>query len=498
MSHISKASRREFLKASSALSFLGSAGAPFAMNLAAMSAASAQATNDYKALVCVFMFGGNDTANMVLPTDTTSWNTYNTVRNQAPTPINLPQVGANNGVVAISPLHAGLGGAANASRTFALHPQLAVRHASQSNTSIADLFAARRLAIIANAGPMIAPITKQQYSSNSVPRPTNLFSHNDQQSSWQAFAPEGARIGWGGRIGDRIRANNGNALLTCISTTGNAVFLSGQQTLQYQIGSGGNVQTVNGNNQTLFGSTAGAAALREIIRADNANLFAKDHAAVVRRSMDAAATLQTALTNSTAVPAPGTYLNPANNQQSTNGLAQQLQTVARLISARDSAGIGAKRQIFFVSIGGFDTHDDQLPNHARLMAQLDHAFAYFDNVLSNINGVDLRSNVTTFTASDFGRTFSSNGDGTDHGWGAHHFVMGGAVKGGDIYGRFPEIGLNTNDTVGTSSGNLIPQISVDQIGATLAKWFGIADTEMNSIFPNLQNFGTLRDLGFMA
>jgi uncharacterized protein (DUF1501 family) len=132
------------------------------------------------------------------------------------------------------------------------------------------------------------------------------------------------------------------------------------------------------------------------------------------------------------------------------------------------------------------------------MAQLDHAFAYFDNVLANVNGVDLRSSVTTFTASDFGRTFSSNGDGTDHGWGAHHFVMGGAVKGGDIYGRFPEIGLNTNDTTGSSSGSLIPQVSVDQIGATLAKWFGIADSEMNSIFPNLQNFGTLRDLGFMV
>ncbi|HEY9026897.1 MAG TPA: DUF1501 domain-containing protein, partial [Burkholderiaceae bacterium] len=195
------------------------------------------------------------------------------------------------------------------------------------------------------------------------------------------------------------------------------------------------------------------------------------------------------------------YDNPLTGAKAFNNLAQQLQVVARMIDASSATGVGAKRQVFFVSLGGFDSHDNENRGNADLMAKLAHAMSYFDTTLGAMNA---RSKVTTFTASDFGRTFTSNGDGTDHGWGAHHFVMGGAVKGGDIYGTVPVLGAkNTNNNNFDSSpdqlgnGSLLPTTSVDQLGATLAKWFGVSDTDALGVFPNLANF-TTRNLGFMA
>jgi uncharacterized protein (DUF1501 family) len=190
------------------------------------------------------------------------------------------------------------------------------------------------------------------------------------------------------------------------------------------------------------------------------------------------------------VPAPPSYLQPVTRQPASNGLAGQLRTVARIIAAR--ASLGVQRQVFFVSMGGFDTHANQNRIHADLMARLSHALAYFDAQMASLG---TSGQVTLFTASDFGRTFASNGDGTDHGWGAHHFVMGGAVRGREIYGRFPRVGLNHDDEVG--SGSFLPGISVDQIGATLGRWFGASEAELDLIFPNLRNF-PLRDLGFLA
>ncbi|HEX3141353.1 MAG TPA: DUF1501 domain-containing protein, partial [Rhizobacter sp.] len=194
--------------------------------------------------------------------------------------------------------------------------------------------------------------------------------------------------------------------------------------------------------------------------------------------------------NKASVAAPTQYVQPSTRSNQNNGLAQQLQTVARIIAAR--SGLGANRQVFFVSMGGFDTHDNQNRAQADLMARLSHAIGYFDGVMGSLG---LQDNVTLFTASDFGRTFTSNGDGTDHGWGAHHFVHGGAVRGKEIYGRFPQVGLNQPDEVG--SGSFLPGVSVDQIGATLGKWFGISDSSLDMVFPNLRNFGSGRDLGFM-
>ncbi len=484
------ASRREFLRLSAVASAMGTGAAPFALNLGALSSAAAATTGltDYKALVCIFLFGGNDSANMVLPTDPTSWSTYTSVRSTAPDPIALAAVGTPpnpaaavgsparlGGVLPISPVN-------NQGRSFALHPSM---------PHVQSLFGAGRLAVVANAGPLFMPLTKTQYRTRpvGVRVPPKLFSHNDQQSLWQAYGPEGASIGWGGRIGDMIRSNNTNPIFTAISASGNAVFLAGENTLQYQVSSSGAV-AIGGLTGTLFGSSSAAATFQNIITRDYANLFAKEYAAVTQRSINAQQLLSTALTAN--VPNPTQYTN-VDGQLATNSLAVQLRTVARLIAARNA--LGAKRQVFFVSMGGFDTHDAQNRGHADLMARLSHALAYFDTTLSTLEGGDVSAQVTTFTASDFGRTFTSNGDGTDHGWGAHHFVMGGAVRGRDIYGRFPMVGLNHDDEVG--SGSFLPTVSVEQYGATLAKWFGLSDSDINTVFPNLTNF-SIRDLGFMV
>jgi uncharacterized protein (DUF1501 family) len=304
----------------------------------------------------------------------------------------------------------------------------------------------------------------------------------------QALGPEGVKIGWGGHLGDLVASSNTNTVFTSISVSGNAVFSAGETVFQYQVGSGGATQ-IGGLSGTLFGSTTAAASLKNIVTGTNQHLFANEYGAIVKRSVDAQASFQTAFAVSTAA-APTQYTQPSTNALANNGLASQLQTVARIIGAR--AGLGAKRQVFFVSMGGFDTHDGQNMNQADLLARISHALGYFDTALAGLVGGDMRNNVTLFTASDFGRTLTSNGDGTDHGWGGHQFVMGGAVNGGEIYGRFPQFIQNAADSTGNS---YIPATSVDTIGSTLGKWFGASDSQLDTIFPNLVNFN--RDLGFL-
>lgn len=477
------ASRREFLRLSSLLSTTGALGlaSPFALNLATMSSAAAQTNvSDYKAIICLFLYGANDHANTVLATDSTSWTQYQTVRTTSEAgSIALPAVGANGGVLPI------VTNTTQAGRSFALHPSM---------TELKTLFDAGRAAIIANVGPLVMPTTLEQYKAGSVKLPPKLFSHNDQQSLWQAYAPEGASYGWGGRMGDLLASNNSNPIFTAISASGNAVFLSGRNVIQYQVGSSGAVP-IAGLSGNLFGSSTAGSTLRNIISGDTANYFQKEHAAVTTRSINAQSLLGPAMapTGSNGVPNPSQYTNPNTGVLANNALAIQLQTVARIIAGRNT--LGAKRQVFFVSMGGFDTHDAQRTSQADLLAKLSHAIAYFDTTMGNLLGSNMRNQVTLFTASDFGRTFTSNGDGTDHGWGSHHFIVGGAVKGKDIYGTFPVTGLKHNQDVG--SGSLLPQFSVDQYGATLASWFGLSNTQINDIFPNIVNFSN-RNLGFMG
>ncbi len=488
------ASRRRFLRTASVVAgAVGPAAAPFALNLASLNTAVAQ-TADYKAIVCLFLYGGNDSSHMVLRTDAASFNEYTRMRSVAPESIALKAPGTApvttaplaspdrlGGVRAIAPkFTAGVAGSSeNSPLTFALHPSM---------PEVATLFGGGRLAILANAGPLVQPLTRAEYVANVLPRPKALGSHNDQQSTWQALGPEGVKIGWGGHLGDLVASSNANTVFTSISVSGNAVFSAGETVFQYQVGSGGATQ-IGGLSGNLFGSSTASATLKSIVTAGNQHLFANEYGAIVKRSVDAQAAFQVAYTAST-VTAPTQYVQPSTNNLANNGLAQQLQTVARIIGARN--GLGAKRQVFFVSMGGFDTHDGQNMNQADLLARISHALGYFDGALAGLAGGDMRNNVTLFTASDFGRTLTSNGDGTDHGWGGHHFVSGGAVNGGEIFGRFPQFGLALNDSANNA---YLPVTSVDTIGSTLGKWFGASDAQLDTVFPNLRNFP--RDLGFL-
>ncbi len=472
-------SRRQFLRTS--LGTLGAVASPMAINLAAIGEAAAQsAPSDYKALICLFLAGGNDHYNTVLATDPASWSEYARIRTTPEAAsIALPAVGTTGGVLPITPAIAHQG------REFALHPQL---------SQVRDLFDAGRAAIIANVGTLLTPTTKTQYQTGSVPLPPKLFSHNDQQSLWQAYAPEGARSGWGGQMADIFATSNAQPSFTAISTAGNAVFLAGKKINQYQISTSGAVaiRNLDGN---LFGARDLANPLRAVIAGQRSDMFENEHAAVVNRSISAQAILNNAMAPAgiTGIANPSLYINPNNGVASVNQLAVQLQTVARIIAARNS--LGAKRQVFYVSLSGFDTHDYEKAAHADLMARLAHAVAYFDGLMANLQGVNLRNNVTMFTASEFGRTLSSNGDGSDHGWGSHHFVFGGAVRGKNIYGTMPTIGLGHAQDVG--SGSLLPTTAVDQYAATLATWFGLTATQVSEVFPNLNRFAS-KNLGFMA
>ena len=491
MSHQHTATRRKFLRTASVVSgSVGYAAAPFALNLAGLGSAVAQ-TTDYKAIVCLFLYGGNDSSHMVLRTDALSFDEYTRLRSVAPESIALkaPGTAIVAGAALASPDR--LGGVTpitpkftvspeNNAYTYALHPSM---------PEVASLFAANRLAILASAGPLVQPLTRAEYLANSKPRPRALGSHNDQQSTWQALGPEGVKVGWGGHLGDLVASQNSNTVFTSISVSGNAVFSAGDTVFQYQVGTGGATQ-IGGLSGTLFGSTTAAATLKGIVTGDNQHLFAKEYSTIVKRSVDAQAAFQAAFVASTAV-APTQYIQPSTGNAANNGLATQLQTVARIIGAR--AGLGAKRQVFFVSMGGFDTHDGQNRNQADLLARLSHAIGYFDTALTSLGGVDMRNQVTLFTASDFGRTLTSNGDGTDHGWGSHHFVSGGVVKGGEIYGKFPQFGLTAD---GTANNSYLPVTSVDTLGATLGKWFGATPSQLNLVFPNLPNFSS--DLGFLV
>ena len=517
MNILHNASRRLFLQHASALSATVGSAAPLALSLSALGSAHAQTAGDYKAIVCLFLYGGNDAFNMVLPTDAASWNAYQVIRRQAPDPIALLAAGTAPNPAAAAGSPARLGGVlpvtpANAQgRSFALHPLMG---------SLQTLFNVdKRLAILPNIGPLILPTTKAQYAMASHPKPPQLFSHNDQQSNWQTGGPEGTSVGWGGKLGDLLAGANSKPVFTAISAGGNATFLSGNTVRQYQVGNDGAIRLGVDTAGRIFGSVAAGAALQRLAGSARGGLpFEVDMAAAAQRSMDAELQLRNALRPASdapfgTLPATGAYSanndpklrynNPLTGVTASNSLAQQLQVVARLVDAGMRGVTGTQRQVFFVSLGGFDSHDLQNRNQADLLARVAQAMSYFDTALGALNA---RNNVTTFTGSDFGRTFTSNGDGTDHGWGAHHFVMGGAVRGGDLYGQFPVLGLkNANNNNFDSSpdqlgnGSLLPVTSVDQLSATLGRWFGATDAQLLDVFPKLANWDVAkRNLGFMT
>ena len=446
-------SRRAFLKRASALSLAGSA-APFVLDLAAVSEAAAATATDYKALVCVFLYGGNDYANTLVPYDSTQFGVYAAQR-----------AGLNYSQDAVAPTllkpTTDLAGGAQ----YALAPELA---------KLMPIFDAGKMAVILNVGTLIQPTSKVQYLANSVPLPPKLLSHNDQQSYWQSSKAEGAASGWGGRIGDLLQAGNGTSTLTCINAAGNAVFLTGNAAVQYSITPAGPI-ALNART-SLQGSTQASVVLQQLIGGGGSHLFQAQLGTVGTRALALYSQITTALAvapvTTTAFPAA---VDPYSN------LGAQLQEVAKLISV--SSELGAKRQVFFVSTGGFDTHDGLGTMHPLLLTNLSNALRAFHDTTVELGVAD---KVTSFTASDFGRALTSNNDGTDHGWGSMHFVLGAAVKGGRYYGINPVLANNGPDDIG--QGRLIPTMSVDQYAATLAMWFGVSSSDLAAVLPNIGNY----------
>jgi uncharacterized protein (DUF1501 family) len=428
--------------------------------------------SDYKALVCLFLNGGNDANNLIVPmgtgpvTDSASHLAYFTAR----TNLALPR----DKLLPITPR-------TSDGRTWGLHPAMAEFH---------NLFTNGKGALVANTGTLVYPTTKAQYNARSVPLPPQLFSHSDQQVQWQNSVPDKpTSTGWGGRVADLVNAfNTSDQISMSISIAGKNTFQVGAQVSQYAIGTGG-ATTLTGSTTSLTPTTADGIryrAQKDIFGQGQSSLF---ETAFGTASGDAIVSSDLLNTVLSASPALATVF-----PNTTAG--NQLKMAARLIAA--SPTLGLKRQIFFVQLGGWDLHAGQLLNtdpttgtHAGLLSQISQAVNAFYNATVELG---VANQVTTFTASDFGRTFRSNGDGSDHGWGSHHFVVGGAVRGNDLYGRMPTLAINGPDDTGL--GRWIPTTSVDEYAATLATWFGVSATDLPMVLPNIGRFAR-PNLGFL-
>ena len=460
-------SRRQFLQATAGLGAVLGGRASLATSLAglaALSAQGAQAANlsgGYKALVCVFLNGGNDSHNWLVPTDPAGYASYAAARRELAWPLaKLLPVAATTQA---------------AGRSFGMPEELAPLH---------RWYASGQAAWVANVGPLQRPVTRAEFEAG-VALPSKLFSHNDQASTWQSLAPEGARSGWGGRMGDILMAANAYPVFTAVSATGNAVFLSGSNVTQYQVGVDGPVPIHTMVANSIHGSTVAPAALaRSLARSSSVDALQAEYARVLQRGISSNSVLQTALpaTQVPAIPATPLVLGSGVTMSLNNdSLARQLRMVAQMIAA--GPALGMRRQVFMVSMGGFDTHANQMRDQPGLMARVAHGIDYF---LSAMSGMGMLNNVALFTASDFGRRLLSNGSGCDHGWGSHHLVAGGMVAGGRVHGRFPDLAMGSSDEVG--AGRLLPSVSVSQMAAPMGRWLGLSDAEVGAVLPGLSNF----------
>jgi len=427
--------------------------------------AGAPIGSDYKALVCLFLNGGNDANNLIIPTGS-DYAAYASARS------NLAL--AQSSVRAISPKNSD-------GRTWGLHPAVA---------ELQSLFNSGQAAFLANTGTLVYPTTKTQYNAKSVPLPPQLFSHSDQQVQWQHSVPDKpTTTGWGGRIADLLNTFNTNDQISMsISIAGKNTFQVGNRVSQYAVGTGG-ATTLAGNTPSLTPTSLDGIRFRaqkDIFAQSQSGLFESAFASASGDAIVSSDLLNTVLAASTTLKT----VFPSTS------VGNQLKMAARMISA--SSTLGLKRQIFFVQLGGWDLHAGQLTGtdaatgaHADLLAQVSLAVNAFYNATVELG---VSNQVTTFSASDFGRTLRSNGDGSDHGWGSHHFIVGGAVKGGNLYGKMPTLTVNGPDDTGL--GRWIPTTSVDEYAATLATWFGVSATDLSTVLPNIGRFAK-PNLGFL-
>ena len=409
---------------------------------------------DYKALVCVFLYGGGDSFSMFLPTDQAGYNAYAASRGGLSQPQSSLLTGTTDTGIAFNPL---LGD---------LH----------------NLYDTGRLAVVANAGNLIAPVTRSHFQNQSPLIPTDLFAHNHQQEQWlKGLSSSPASIvgsGWGGRMADLLHyANGATTLPPSFSVAGTNYWLPGQQIQPIALSptTGLSPLAYLDGLTGLQGNVARESSLDQVLALSSNHPLKQQAASSFARAKDGSEQLVATLN-------ANTNFNTSYNEDSR--LAAQLRMVARLIAGNQQ--LGMRRQIFFVGAGGWDTHDNQTPRLQALLTDLNRSLADFQATIDEIN---LSDSVTTFTASDFGRTLTINGDGSDHGWGGHYMVMGGAVNGGQLYGQLPDFALGSEDDSG-DKGRIIPRISINQYGASLAQWMGITNSDLTGLFPDLQNFGS--------
>ncbi len=440
--------RRAFIRQAACAALTTSGLLNTILDLRLLSAATVpDASGDYKALICLFLFGGNDANNVIIQHDTDGYNSYAAARGVLALPKDslLPLTFANGD-----------------GRDFALHPNV---------PELQSLFNQGHLGVVANVGTLVAPVTRAQYLAGGAAVPPQLFSHADQSVQWQTSVPDQiSKTGWGGRMADVLQSLNGSSKVSLsISIAGTNTFEVGNIVLPYSVSPSGSV------GLTGFDGSANAnvrlKAFKDLLALPQNNLFQQAYADTVSRSIAENDLLTSALAGIPAIQTPF----PASS------LAQQLNMVAKLIAARDN--LGMRRQIFFCSVGGYDTHGDQLAGQASLLTELSQALNAF---YSATNELGVAQQVTTFTASDFGRTFPTNGSGSDHGWGSHQFVLGGAVQGGRMFGTFPTLAVNGPDDTG--QGRWIPTTSVDEFSSSLASWFGVSSSDLTTVLPNIGRF----------
>ncbi len=444
--------RREFLKIAGAGAALGASP----LSGFTQDAGSLPDLSDYRALVCIYLFGGNDSFNMVIPRSTAEYNAYARSRQNMAVP--------RDSLLAISPSNPD-------GASYGMHPSL---------VELRSLFRNGLAAVVNNIGPLIEPVSKEQYLNRTAGLPPQLFSHNSQTDQWQTLQGQQAfTTGWAGRIADLFRDElAGQRFPTNISVHGNQLMLSANSTIPYVLGPDGPAEFVAfegaGYQQQL------RQAYERILAGQHKSIYERGFAESQQRAFQSAEVIESAIANS----------QPVTVEFSDSDLGRQLRTVAKLISARNQ--LQMKRQIFFVGISRFDTHDDQIAVQPGLFADISKSLLNFYQAMVRLGVSD---KVVAFTQSDFGRTLTSNGDGTDHGWGGIQFVVGDAVQGGRFFGTYPELWMGGPDEV--SGGRLIPTTSADQYVATLSKWFGVPDASIAQIAPNIGNFGQ-RDLGFLT